>query len=247
MAAFQLGSRGKYSACGETWHFLPTQLDILYYSTEQEMWRKQIQVQTVRKLIGTNETEVNLLHSALLWPTYLCLIFNSLYSSRRITTPARVSSSMATLISKLQHDFPADPGELHVLGGSGVWRGTSIPCLGLIMAWTRTGWTVTLKIPCGFSNTGWGGIWREVRQVVWRPYCIAARFDSAEEAIISPFRIHREMWAVVTEEAASKCQMLCNNNNNKISINAGMHIHARFKSNPCIVLLYNCCTHLKTT
>lgn len=215
MAAFQLGSRGKYSACGKTWHYLSTQLDILYYSTKQDMWRKQIQVQMARK--GLELMRLRLIcyiphYCVTCWPTHLCLSFNSLYSSSRITTPARVSSSMATLISKLQHDFPADPGELHVLGGSGVWRGTSIPRLGLIMAWTRTGWSVTLRIPCGFSNIGREGIWREVRQVAWWPYGIAARFDSVEEAIRSPFRIHREMWAVVTEEAASKCQMLCNNN-----------------------------------
>lgn len=202
-------------ACSKTWHYLSAQLDILYYSTKQEMWRKQIQVQRARGGLGLMRLRLicSILHYCVACrPTHLCLSFNSLYSSSRITTPARVSSSMATLISRLQHDFPADPGELHVFGGSGVWRGTSIPCLGLIMAWTRAGWSVILRTPCGFSSIGWEGIWRDVRQVAWWPYCIVARFDSVEEAIRSPFGIQRETRAVVTEEAASKCQMLCNNN-----------------------------------
>lgn len=105
--------------------------------------------------------------------THLCLICKSLYSSRRITAPARVSSRTATLTSKLQHDFPAVPGELQVLGGCGVWRGPSIPCLGLMIAWTRPGWTVSSGV--GFLSTavlGCGGIWRDVLLVTWWSTCI---------------------------------------------------------------------------
>lgn len=156
-------------------------------------------------------------------PTHLCLSCNSLYSSSRITTPARVSKNMATLISKLQHAFPVleRPGELQVLGGCGVWRDPSIPCLGLMMAWTRTGWSVSNRIWCGFLSKGWGGIWREVLLVTWWPKRIAARFDPDKEtsgvSIISPFGIHWELLASVSKDAASKYQMLCNR---KFSITA---------------------------
>lgn len=113
--------------------------------------------------------------------THLCLSCNSLYSSSRITTPARVSRRRATLMSKLQHNFPAGPGEPQFLGGCGVWRDPSIPCLESMMAWTRAGWFVSNRIWCGFLGKGWGGIWREALPVTWWSNCIAGRFDQYSE------------------------------------------------------------------
>lgn len=114
------------------------------------------------------------------WPTHLCRICKSLYSSSRITTPAKVSTRTGTRTSKLQ-DFSAGPGELQVLGGCGVWRGPSIPRLGLMIDWARKGWSVSCGICCELGSTGWGGIWREVRLVTCRPNGIAAIFLSSDE------------------------------------------------------------------
>lgn len=111
-----------------------------------------------------------------LWYSRACLalaslslwrISNSLYSSSRITTPANVSTSMATRMSKFQHDFPSSPGELQALGGgAAVCRGTSILRLGLMMDCARTS--------SEFGSTSWGGICRGVPLVTRRPDCITA-------------------------------------------------------------------------
>lgn len=175
-----VGSRGRYSACGKTWRlpFKP-----IRYSFSLVECKKSCEENRQRE---NQKKRLELMWLRLVCyitcgPTHLCLSCNSLYSSSRITTPARVSRSMATLTSKLQHVFPAGPGELQGFGGCGVWRGPSIPCLALMMAWTRTGWSVSRRIRCGFLSIGWGGIWREVRLVTWWPNFIAARFDPTEK------------------------------------------------------------------
>ena len=152
--------------------------------------------------------------------THLCLICKSLYSSRRITAPARVSSRTATLTSKLQQDFPAGPGELQVFGGCGVWRGPSIPRLGLMIAWTRPCWTVSNGV--GFLSTavlGCGGIWRDVLLVTWWLTCIVPSLIERRREVVcclmsvtSTCWIRWGEWAGVSREASNgfKCQMLCN-------------------------------------
>lgn len=147
--------------------------------------------------------------------THLCLICKSLYSSRRITAPARVSSRTATLTSKLQQDFPAGPGELQVFGGCGVWRGPSIPRLGLMIAWTRPCWTVSNGV--GFLSTavlGCGGIWRDVLLVTWWLTCIVPSLIERRRevacclmSVTSTCWIRWGEWAGVSREASNgfKC------------------------------------------
>lgn len=168
--------------------------------------------------------------------THLCLSCKSLYSSSRITAPARATNSMATLTSKLQHDFPAGPGELQVLGGCGVWRVPSIPRLGLMMAWTRTGWTVSSRIGRRSLNTaalGWEGIWREVLLVTCWPTRITAGFNPAGDSdgvLLDVNYFHMldalwEVWAGVSTEAASNgftCEVLCD-----IKSSQSLHISKR--------------------
>lgn len=127
----------------------------------------------------TSLTSIYLLATCYYTCTHLCLSCNSLYSSRRITAPARVSRRIATLRSKLQQDFPPGPDELQLLGLCGVcgWRGSSIPRFGLMIALTNTGWMESSRNGCRLLNIrlwGWGGIWREVGMVTGWPSCIAA-------------------------------------------------------------------------
>lgn len=117
--------------------------------------------------------------------THLCRICSSLYSSTRITTPANVSTNMATRMSRFQHDFPAGPGEPQALGGgAAVCRGTSKPCLGLMMDRAWYGWSVSHRTSS--ESPGWGGICREVLLVTRRPNCIVAVWFSSAEEVIFP-------------------------------------------------------------
>lgn len=142
--------------------------------------------------------------------THLCRICSSLYSSSRITTPANVSTNMATRMSKLQQDLPAGPGELHALvGGATVCRGTSRPRAGLMMDWARYGWSWS-----GSGTTGWGGICREVPLVTRRTNCIAAvsvlmqRWRAAVQRELC-FHLTEGGAAGVFKEAAWPCPDAC--------------------------------------
>lgn len=143
--------------------------------------------------------------------THLCRICSSLYSSSRITTPANVSTNMATRMSKFQQNLPAGPGELQALvGGATVCRGTSMPRAEVMMDWARYGWSLS-----GSGTSGWGGICREVPRVTRRTKCIAAvsfllrRWRAAVQRKLC-FHLTERGAAGFFKGAARPCPDVCN-------------------------------------